>query len=139
MATRSSVIRVEPELAEAFNSAPKQEQERVKSAMRSALKLVPPASERKASRLSKKESELLLRINRGLSPAQRNRLQELTDRMEYESITEAEHHELLRLTQQMERKWSEQLKAVIELARLRKISVDEMLEQLGKKPGRYAR
>ncbi len=139
MATKSSVIPVEPDLAEAFNSAPKQEQERVKSAMRSALKLVPPVSERKASRLSKEESELLLRINRGLSPAQRDRLQELTDRMEDASITDVEHHELLRLTQRMERKWSEQLKAVIELARLRKISVDAVLEQLGKKPGRYAR
>ena len=51
MATRSSVIQVEPELAEAFNSAPKRQKERVKSAMRGLLKLVPPAPSKKASHL----------------------------------------------------------------------------------------
>lgn len=139
MATKSSVIRVDPDLAQAFNSAPEREQERVKLAMRSALKLVPPAPTKKASALSRKESELLQQINAGLSSRQRSRMAELTDKMEFEAITDAEHKELLRLTRQMERKWAEQLRAVAALAKLRKVSLDEMLRQLGKQPGRHAR
>lgn len=138
MAAKSSVIRVEPDLAQAFNSAPKRAQEQAKSAMRSVLKIVPP-SEKKAPPLSKRESELLVRVSRGLSPGRRNRLAELTDKMEYESITDAEHRELLRLTRQMEAKWVEQLRAVAALAKLRQVSLDEMMQQLGKQPGRYAR
>jgi hypothetical protein len=139
MAAKSSVIQVEPDLAQAFNAAPKRAQERAKSAMRNILKIVAPELEEKALSLSKKESELLVRINRGLSPGQRSRLAELTDKMEYESITDAEHEELLRLTRQMEKKWVEQLQAVTALARLRKVSLDEMLTQLGKQPGTHAR
>jgi hypothetical protein len=67
MSTRSAVIQVEPDLAEAFNAVPKLEQERIKSAMRSLLRLVPPAH-KKARRLSKRETELFLKINLEIEP-----------------------------------------------------------------------
>jgi hypothetical protein len=62
MVSRSAVVQVEPDLAEAFNAAPERQQERAKPAMRSALKLI-PFHEEKTQRLSKKEAELFLRIN----------------------------------------------------------------------------
>jgi hypothetical protein len=138
MAAKNSVIRVEPELAEAFNKAPRQQQERVKSAMRNVLRLVPDARP-KVSHFSKKESELLLKISQGLTLPQRERLQHLTDKMEYKSISVAEHKELLRLTDKMEQLWNRQLQAVIELARIRKITPNALLRQLGMTPGKHVR
>lgn len=135
---RSTVIKVETDLAEAFNTAPKQQQEKVKSVMRGLLKLVPSPSKNKVPHLSKREAELRLKINKGLSLQQQDRMLELTDKMEYESISEAEQAELIELTELMEKKWCEQLKAVIDLAKLKQVSLDEMLTQLGKIPGRYA-
>lgn len=137
MAMRNTIIKVETDLAEAFNTAPKQQQEKVKTAMRGLLKLVPSKSEKNVPHLSKREATLRLKINDGLSLDTRDRMQVLTDKMEYESITEAEHAELIELTELMEKKWCDQLKAIIELAKLKQISLDEMLMQLGKKPGRY--
>jgi 5-methylcytosine-specific restriction endonuclease McrA len=43
MSTRTAVIQVEPDLAEAFNSAPKTKQKRALSAMRSVLRESKPA------------------------------------------------------------------------------------------------
>jgi hypothetical protein len=137
MAMRNTVIKVETDLAEAFNTAPRQQQEKVKSAMRGLLKLVPSNTEKNAPHLSKREAHLRLKINDGLPLEKRDRMQVLTDKIEYESMTEAEHAELLELTELMEKKWCDQLKAIIELAKLKQISLDEMLKQLGKKPGRY--
>jgi hypothetical protein len=79
MSTRTAVIQVEPDLAEAFNAAPKQQQERVKSAMRSLLKPV-PTSRKKAPRLSKKETELFLKINRTMAEDQQKRYDQLTEK-----------------------------------------------------------
>ena len=62
---------------------------------------------------------------------------ELTDRMEFESITDEEHAELLRLTDKAEQLQAVRLKAVIDLAKLRGVSFEEMMKQLGFKPRRY--
>jgi hypothetical protein len=129
MSIRSAVIQVEPELAEAFNAAPKREQERVKSAMRSLLRLVSPAAQ-KAQRLSKQETELFLKINRGLSEKQRRRLDELNEKIEESMLTDKEHAELLRLTDRVEKLWVERLRAIIELAKLRKMPPEELMRQL---------
>jgi hypothetical protein len=136
MSTRSAVIQVEPDLAEAFNAAPKQEQERVKSAMRNLLRLVPPAP-KKARRLSKKETELFLKINRGLSDKQRRRLDELNEKIEESILSNKEHAELLRLTDRVEKLWVERLRAIIDLAKLRKMAPEELMRQLEIEPPSY--
>lgn len=133
MSRRTAVIQVEPELAEAFNAAPKQAQEQVKSAMRSLLRLVPTAA-KQAQRLSKKETELFLIINQGLSDKQRQRLEELNEKIEATSLTNEEHAELLRLTDGVEKLWVKRLNAIIELAKLRNIPPEELMRQLEIEP-----
>ncbi|MGH9937615.1 MAG: hypothetical protein ACREAM_15305 [Blastocatellia bacterium] len=129
MATRSAVIQVEPDLAEAFNAAPEQQQERVKSAMRSLLRLVPTIRE-KAPRLSKKESALFLKINRNLSEDKQKRYDELTEKRLDDRLTEQEYSELGALIKEIEQIWGERLQAVIDLARLRKMAPEKMMKQL---------
>jgi len=129
MVARSSVIRVEPDLAEAFNEAPKQAQERVKSAMRSVLRLVPPPAT-KAQRLSKKETSLFLMINRTLSEDQQKRYDQLTEKRLGGSLTTKERTELENLILEIERMGVERLWAVIELARIRKVAPDQLVKQL---------
>lgn len=129
MSTRSAVIQIEPELAEAFNTAPKREQERVKSAMRSLLRLV-PATPQPAQRLTRKETALFLKINRGLSEPQRQRLEALNEKIEDSVLTAEEHTELLRLTDRVEKLWVGRLRALIELAKLRQLPPEELMRQL---------
>jgi hypothetical protein len=129
MSTRTAVIQVEPDLAEAFNSAPKPQQERAKSAMRSALKLV-PFPEEKTQRLSKKETELFLKINRTMTEDQQKRYDQLTEKRLYGTLTRKERRELENLILEFERMGVERLQAVIELARLRKVAPDQLITQL---------
>lgn len=136
MSSRTAVIQVEPDLAEAFNAAPKQQQERVKSIMRSVLKLVPPATDKskgrkiKVPRLSKKETELFLRINRGLTEEQWSRMEELNEKIEESPITDEEHAELLRLAETAERLSVDRMRAIVQLAKLRKTPPEALMRQL---------
>ena len=137
MAARQATITInlDARLAEAYNQAPAPRRKKVLSAIKRAVQeLVEP----KAPRLSKKETELFLIINRGLPADQQRRIEELTEKMEFESITDAEHAELLKLTDAMEIAQVKRLKAVAELAKIRNVSLGEMMRQLGLEPGRYA-
>ena len=134
MATRSAVIRVEPDLAEAFNSAPKPAQERAKAAMRRMLRIVPERINVTTSRLSKKESELFLKINRNLSDERQRRYDELTEKRLDGKLAKDERLELGELIKEIERIWADRLQAVAELARLRKVSTAEMIKQLELEP-----
>ena len=138
MSTRSAVIQIEPELAEAYNTAPKQEQERVKSAMRSLLRFV-PSTPKKAQRLTRKETALFLKINQGLSEQQRRRLDALNEKIEESMLTEEEHAELLRLTDRVEKLWVERLRAIIALAKLRQLPPAELMRQLEIEPPSYGK
>jgi hypothetical protein len=96
-------------------------------------------SQDQATHFSQKESRLLLTINRGLSAEKRQRIEDLTDKMEYDSITDDEHRELGQLSRESEKLSVRRLKAMIELADLREISFDELLKQLGIESQEYAR
>lgn len=136
MSTRNSVIQVEPDLAEAFNAAPKARKRQALSAMRQVLR---SAKERKVKvlRLSKKETELFLKINRTLPEDKQQRYDELKEKRFEETLTKKEHAELLRLIVDIEQIWVERLQGVIDLAKLRKISPREMMKQLGVDPDKY--
>jgi hypothetical protein len=97
--------------------------------IRSLLRLVPPASQQ-VQHLSRKETELFLKINQGLSKKQRQRLDELNEKIEESGLTEEEHAELLRLTDRVEKLWVGRLRALIELAKLRKVPPEELMRQL---------
>jgi hypothetical protein len=61
----------------------------------------------------------------------RKRYDELNDKLHEESITPEERAELLSLIDRIELADAERLQCLIELAQLRQISVETLMEQLG--------
>ncbi len=88
-------------------------------------------SRRGSARLGAAESELLSRINRGFPEGFRARYSELIDRRRDESLTPEEHEELLHLTTEAERLEGDRLSALAELARLRGITLQALMDDLG--------
>ena len=88
-------------------------------------------AERKAAHLSTAESALLVRINQGLPSELRERLAILRAKREDESLTDAEYEELTRLTDRAEELHADRMAALVELARLRGVSLPMLLERLG--------
>jgi hypothetical protein len=88
-------------------------------------------AELKAPHLSPDESRLLVRVNQGLPPELRERLALLKAKREDESITDAEYEELTRLSDRAEELHAERMVAMVELAKLRGVSLPELMNQLG--------
>lgn len=89
---------------------------------------------RKAPNLSKREAELLQQINQGLPAHLQQRYDELTTKLRSEAISSTEYDTLLALIDQVELADIERMKALIELAQLRNVSLDALLNQLGIHP-----
>ncbi len=87
-----------------------------------------------APSLSKDETELLLKINQGLSQDLEKRYQILTHKRDEETLTEQEYQELLQLTDQVEIHQAQRLNYLAKLAQLRQISLTELITQIGIKP-----
>lgn len=88
-------------------------------------------AKRRASVLSKTETELLQEINRGLSQTAQQRFDDLRLKMQQESLTPAEHQELLDMTAQVEKLDAERIRSMAELAQLRDVSIQTLMKQLG--------
>jgi len=88
-------------------------------------------AERKAAHLSPAESALLVRINEGLPSGLRERLAGLRAKRADETITDAEYEELTQLGDQAEEVHAARLAALVELAKLRGVSLPLLLDQLG--------
>lgn len=84
--------------------------------------------------LSERESELLTGINQGLSSADARRMKELIGKRQSYTLTENELQELIRLTDESERLNVERLKHLLELAQLRGVTLDEVMNQLHIRP-----
>ncbi len=93
---------------------------------------------RQASSLPRAESELLLKINKGVSLDLQARYNELIAKRQAETLTPDEYEELLGLTQQVERLDVHRLEHLAELARLRGTSLTALMENLGIRPPSYA-
>jgi len=89
---------------------------------------------RKAPSLSKREAELLQKINQGLPETVQKRYDELSEKLHLETITPEEHKELLKLVDTTELANAERIEYLLELAGLRKVSLNELIRQLGIKP-----
>ncbi|MCI0390256.1 MAG: STAS/SEC14 domain-containing protein [Acidobacteria bacterium] len=85
----------------------------------------------KAPHLTADETALLRRINQGLSAADRVRMRELIKRRDEERISDSELRVLTALTDRLELVQAERLAALVELARQRGITLNEMMDQLG--------
>jgi hypothetical protein len=93
-------------------------------------KIIALQAHQKASGLSKDESELLLKINRGLPPDIQERYNELIGKRQSETLTPGEYDELLRLTDQVEKLDAERIEHLKELAHLRQTSLTALMENL---------
>jgi hypothetical protein len=88
--------------------------------------------------MSGRESEVLRVINRGLSAEKSARLEQLQEKLRQETIRPREHQELLRLSDELEKLAAQRLKALIELASLRKTSVPKLMSEMGLNGAAYA-
>ena len=83
------------------------------------------------ARLSPKESKLLKKINSSLSAIEWERYRVLLAKRDAEELTEQEQAELTILSDQIEEANARRMKAVAELARLRKTTIPALMETLG--------
>lgn len=81
--------------------------------------------------LSETESELLLKINRGVPEALQKRYNALIAKRQAETLSKKEYDELLRMTNRIERLDVERMKYLAALARLRKKSLTTLMRELG--------
>ena len=86
---------------------------------------------RKAPFLARREAQLLQKINRGIPPAARQRYAELNSKLLDETLSQAEHEELLHLVDAIEQADADRLKYLLELAQLRSTTLDALMDQLG--------
>ena len=94
-------------------------------------KVIALQAQRRAPSLPQNETELLQQINRGLPADIRQRYDALNAKLHDETITPQEHEELLTLIDRIELADAERMQRLIALARLRDMSVDTLIEQLG--------
>jgi len=86
------------------------------------------------SRLSPVESELLLKINSGPAGLDWDRYYALLRRNRDETITPAEHAELIEMIHAVEQANALRINDLIALARMRGVSLDSLLESLNISP-----
>ena len=87
--------------------------------------------------LPMRESELLLKINQGVPAQLQQRFDQLVEKRRDNTLTPGEYQELLALTEQIEQFDVERLQWLIELAQLRGLTLDELMQQLGINPRPY--
>lgn len=83
------------------------------------------------SPLSGGESKLLRQVNEWLPSETWNEYQELQEKFRAETLTEAEHQRLTEIYDQIEIINAQRIGFIMELARLRQVSLKEMMNQLG--------
>ncbi len=87
--------------------------------------------------LTQNETELLKKINTGAPSVIQKRYNFLVKKRNNETLTDEEYQELLELTAYMENLGVKRLEYLLELAKLRNLSLDEIVEQLQLKPRLY--
>jgi len=83
--------------------------------------------------LPKEEAELLKKINAGLPVEIHQRYRTLRVKRQKETLTDVEYKELLSLTETIEDFDVQRLQWLIQLAKLRDITLNELTKQLGLK------
>jgi hypothetical protein len=92
----------------------------------------------RAGALPRSEADLLLVINQGLAPELWQRYHELIAKRRAETLTPDEQAHLIELSDQIEQANSRRMEALIELASLRQIPLEALMDQLGIKSPGYA-
>lgn len=94
-------------------------------------------AQRQTSHLSQVETELLLKINQGISLETQRNYAELISKRQAELLTLEEQRELLNLTEQIEKLEAQRVEALAELAKLKGISLTSLMNDLGIQPVTY--
>lgn len=94
--------------------------------------------ERHAPPLSAHETELLRDINRGLSAEDWQRYRELITKRRAETLTPEEQKVLIALSDEVAAANVRRMECLIELARLRNMPIEMLMDQLGIKTPAYA-
>lgn len=89
---------------------------------------------RKVAHLPERESQLLMKINKAIPATLQKRYEDLLTKNRAETITPLEHEELLKIIDKVEIKNAERLENLIELSRIRNISLDVLMRQLHLNP-----
>ena len=95
-------------------------------------------AERPTSTLSSEETKLVRRINRGLPVELRKRFDRLARRRKRGTLTADEHRELLQLSHEAENRDADRAAALADLAKLRRVPVRALMEQMGIKAQPWA-
>jgi hypothetical protein len=91
-------------------------------------------TQRKAHVLPTEEARLLHKINQGIPPELRTQYQTLRAKREAETLTEQEYQTLIQLSNQIEQIGAQRLEALANLAQLRRVSLNDLMETLGIQP-----
>jgi hypothetical protein len=94
-------------------------------------------AQRKAAHLSRAETELLLKINQGISWETQQNYAALISKRQAELLTLEEQRELLTITEQIEKLEAQRVEALAELAKLKGISLINLMNELGIQPATY--
>ena len=86
------------------------------------------------NRMQRKEAELLLKINLGISEEEWNHFYQLLEKRDMEIMTPQEHRELIDLTEKIEKANTRRMQYLTELALLKNISLDQLMNDLGIEP-----
>ena len=89
---------------------------------------------RRSRTLAHHEAALLQQINVGLDPTTWRRYDVLKAKRRAATLTEAEHSELIAIGERIEMANARRVTALIQLAQLRHISLEELMNQLGIQP-----
>ena len=88
-------------------------------------------AQRKAPSVPHAEAELLLKINQGIPAGIRNRYEALIAKRQSETLDAEEHGELLHLSDQVEQLEAQRVEYLVELARLRRMTLTALMQALG--------
>jgi hypothetical protein len=85
----------------------------------------------RGTRLPNPDANLLKQINRGFPDAWWNHYNELIRKRQESLLNAEEHLELIRLTDQVERREAKRLQALVKLAKLRRQPLASLMKDLG--------
>ena len=88
-------------------------------------------AQRKTPHLSKRETELLQKINRGFSTSVWQPYKQLVAKRDDETLTAEEHQQLIALSDQLEEMNVERMGYLVELAQLRGQPLQKVMDELG--------
>ncbi len=94
-------------------------------------------AQRRAPHLSREEMALFEKINADISVAKRMRYNQLREKLEDETLAVEEHAELVVISDQLEMINAKRLEALIKLAEIRELPLDDLMDQLGLYPARH--